>query len=554
MSEKPVFVFSSPTAALSELLKTIDFSFLGLPGTAGSDVITDIATTWGTDKTQAVAKIRHLLGVMNVGGSLDMLFRTWPPATATDENAKKGFVFLLSLVVQVPEPLPLIQTIGNLAVPDFKAPSLSVAAAFTARLKGDVVGWGTIAPSGAFEFVVDGQLKQDGVVSGIKCDQKGKLTLTNENGKKIGTWELGEVQKKIWEKVDKVSNLPPLALSLCGAAGDPPDVLLSAVYDMVTADDMVFVRSLPHSARGLNEKDGKRLARSLMEVFAYAGKVNQLLVAVVAADLGQPFLKPGELLRANSLLTNMLKLFYSKYGRNFYENVLKKMIEYVDSTGDIGLSKQDEVDSERVKKMLATVMNCLLSSQEYLSPQIHHLASIVKMVASARFNEEVALYNALAGMFYLRFVSTTLANPLAFDPKYQSQTPQPAFLQKVMIPFSRITQMILNGKLFTEKEFGRELVKLNDFVETQVQPLLFQYLWALAVPPETPPVYEAPSKERLVKRLKYIIQWVAKTSDYFPERFRDVSKDAKANHPISWNLQSFMLSFFKESHECKEHK
>ena len=547
-----VFVFSSPTATLTDLIAKADFSALGLSGPVGQQVLNDIAETWKSDREQGTAKLRHLIGVMNAQGAVDMLFRTWPPATDTSEPARTGFLALLSLIMRAEEPLPLLQAIGNMLVPDYTPLVTDVAAAFTTRLKNGSVAWGTIAPSGAFELVSNGELLQDGVVATIKCNAKGRLTLVSENGKKLGTWDIGDLQKEIWTKATKIRDLPHLPMTLIGADGDPPDVLVAAVYNLLTADDMVLVRSIPNTAVGLNAKDEKRIARSLLEVFAYAGKVNQLLVALAGVDLGHAGLTTGEVLRSNSMLTNLLKVFYSRYGKDFYQNALKKMVEYVDSNGDVGLGTPANCDPERVKTMVATVMNCLLSSQQYVSDQIHHLASVLKMATAARFNQEGAVYNGLSGMFLLRYVVAVLANPKLLDPGYQSKSPPDQFLMKVMLPFSRMIQTIANKQTVAGKTFGPEFEGFDNFVQTKILPDLGKFLLAVAEPPRTPAVYEAPSKERLVKRLKYIIQWLAKTKDYFPRRYSELIAQPKKGHPLSWNVQTFLLSFFNETHECKE--
>lgn len=540
---EPAFIFAEPVEILKDLFKTIDFTAIEVHGEKLSDAIESIATTYDTNPSQALAHLKTLTDELVTRDSLETILKTWPPAI--DSCSKNGVLFVLAVITRSSKPHELLRAICESVCPVFSPSEKAVRAVATSKTKQGTTGWVTVMNTNTFEFSVDGVVRESGPVAFVECDDRGKLRFLDETRKVTGTWVLEGNQKEIW----KGNKVPLFPLTLCSSEGTVPDVVINALYEWITADDMMFLMSIPHMTEFLDDKEGRRIARSLLDVFIHAGKVNQMLVALIGNDFDHEKLDHGEVLRTDSMFTNMIKVFYSRYAKDFYENTLKKITEFIDLSGDVGLASPATCDTEKLKKILVTVLNCLLLSQEHVSPHVHHMASMVKMVAAARFNNETAVYNALSGTFYLRLIGVAITNPNLG--KADAQHPaRSALLMKVRIPFSSLMQSVLNRKPLRNAENFRDVTPL---LEEYFYPALLQYTRALAVAPETPPVYDVPSPEKLRKRLIFILQWVTRTQKQFTKNFTElVTKSGKRHHPMFWNLQCFLLSFFKERFECQK--
>lgn len=541
--EHPVFIFSEPLDLLGDLFSTVDFTQYEVHGERLSDAIPEISATYDTDPDAALAKLKTFMDDLLTLESLDTVLKTWPPAI--DKCSKPAVLFILAIVIRSSKPHDMLRAICETVCPDFIPTDKSVLSVVTVKTKQGQTGWLTVMDSKTFEYSIDGIVRESGTVASFDCDDRGRLKFFDETGKVSGTWLLDTEQKALW--MEKRFPLFPMTLTSCD--GSVPDVVIHALYEWITADDMMFLMSIPYMATERDPNEGKRIARALLDVFIHAGKVNQMLVALIGCDFDGEKLDHGEVLRTDSMFTNMIKVFYSRYAEDFYEKTLNKITEFIDSTGDVGLSRPASCDSERVKNILVTVLNCLLLSQEHVSPQVHHMASIVKMVAAARFNDEGAVYNALSGTFYLRLIGVAITNPKT-DKTRDLQQAARSLLMKVRIPFSSLMQSVLNRKPLRNAD---SLKDLNLLLEEYFYPELLQYTRALAVPPETPPVYEVPSPEKLRERLLFILSWVTKTQVEFRKNFAElVTRSSKRHHPVYWSLQCFLMSYFKEKFECEK--
>jgi hypothetical protein len=204
---------------------------------------------------------------------------------------------------------------------------------------------------------------------------------------------------------------PPFPIRLTVHNRTLPPALYSAVYEALTADDLLVVRSLMHYTVA-KVSEGVPLAEALLDIFAQAGRVNQLVLGLVGAEFDVSAEDIAMSLRSNTHLTNLFKVFATRYGAPYKEKVIQKIINFVVAAGDLRLKYADQPEALRHKtqKLLFSSLDVILRSGKHIAPQIRHLASVIKAVTGCRFNSKRATFNALSSFFYLRFISVPFAN------------------------------------------------------------------------------------------------------------------------------------------------
>jgi hypothetical protein len=147
------------------------------------------------------------------------------------------------------------------------------------------------------------------------------------------------------------------------------------------------------------------IARSLLDIFSYAGNVNALLTALCAMDFDDDALQITGVLRSNSHLTNILKVFAMRFGDDYFCGVTLKIIDYIVQAGDIGLRTGDGCDPARVQQMIMSAITTVMRT----------VGSVLKAFAEVRFNRRKAVYNTLSGLFYLRFLTGAIMDVTLFQ-------------------------------------------------------------------------------------------------------------------------------------------
>jgi hypothetical protein len=308
---------------------------------------------------------------------------------------------------------------------------------------------------------------------------------------------------------------------------------------------MSFLRALPHRGNGTNDKDAIAVAGALLDVFAHAGKVNQLLCTLAGLDLGSSSVDSSNVVRENSSLTNMFKVFFHRFGRGYYDAVLKEIIGSLDEAGDLGLINPKNCQTDRIKELLFNALEKVIQSSQFVAPQIRQMASVLMSVTALRFNSKKTTYNGLSGFFFTRFVSSIIANPASFDDEFRSRTEKMSFLTKVAIPFSQMIQIPLNlyefrGKFEPFESWNRQL---ND----GFMPRLFDFVMQLAELPPEDVIYEKPSADQLTRSLESILDWTVALYQPFSEKYNELRKNPTVNPPISWSVGTYFFNLFADN-------
>jgi len=345
-------------------------------------------------------------------------------------------------------------------------------------------------------------------------------------------------QSILWENALTPNPFPfPSCLSSC--VKPVPELLIIALNSELCKDDMIIVKALT-DYNVSRVVDGLPLAEALFDVFAYSGKVNQLLIELSQNEFSFPELTHNTVLRGNSHLTNMFKVFFNRFGVKYYQKYLKQVIKYIDHKGDIGLKTPVTADSQKAQTMVFTIFDSLFTSLKYVPTEIRHFGSILKTFSAIRFNSKQAAYNTLSGFFCLRFFSAILSNPKSFDPSIELQND---FL-KVLVP---LAQLLMNPFNLIDLQQKYEVFNSwNDRLRKHVHPKLVEFVFSIGEI-DTMPEYTPPSKERLREALETILDEIGKTKGAFSEKYRSLLQSNNEKSSLGWCFASFLSSYFDQT-------
>ncbi|OHT12256.1 GTPase-activator protein [Tritrichomonas foetus] len=374
----------------------------------------------------------------------------------------------------------------------------------------------------------------------IVLKRKGTIiSINNSEGESVKKIiPIDPIQCELWEKIN-TSTPPSFPLMLTTIERPLPDTLIPAFYEALISDDLLVLRALLHY-KVTKITNGTALTEALLDVFAHAGKVNELLLAFIGTEFASPSLTINLILRSNSQLTNLFKVYFKRYGTNYYDNFLKKIIKYVDKAGDLSIKNPINAPESRVKAVLFTTLKHIIRSGVDISPQMRHIASILKAGISLRFNSKQAVYNALSGYFCLRYIGSALTDPKKIDPDIELEH-DPSL---VLIPFSSLLMNIFNllplAGRFEAFNIWNQRLKKHMF------PKIVDFVISIAEL-EQIPVYDPPSPERLHEALDIILNELTSAHGAFNEEYNNLLRNPKGETLLGLNFGTFLQSFFKEN-------
>ena len=379
-----------------------------------------------------------------------------------------------------------------------------------------------------------------GKVSGVQVEGK-HVKLFDRDGELVLKFTPKEQsQLAIWKAVLTKDPIPfPMRLT-SNMDGQIPSQLLPALYEILTADDMLVLRALTHYSV-VKVAEGVPLQFALVDIFSYAGKMNQFLLSMVGNEFNGESLLQTSVLRGNSHLTCLFKVWNERFGKDYVSNVIQKMIEFVDSFGDVHIDNPEECDEHAAKKILLTCLRAVLNSQEHVSLEMRHLASVLKSVSGCRFNTKQAAFNTLSGYFFLRFVTALFTCPEGFDKTMKLNDD----LTKGLTAFSPVLQVAFNLISYGGK-YNR-FSSWNAYVKKRIFPSLVNFAFSIAEIDEVPE-YPAPPVERLEKSLKTVFHFMSGSHEKFCKRYHELlEENADIVQPVGWNICAFLQSLFKNN-------
>ena len=404
--------------------------------------------------------------------------------------------------------------------------------------------WATLDVNNHFTLwlIENGTLKlhMESQISSVKLSHSGKtVKLFDANNNVVKRFiPVDPEQKQLWLQAMVEKDIRPKLPMFFTTMDEPvPEIMLYALYESLLADDKLVLRAITHY-QVINYYDAMSLTEALFDIFSYAGKVDELLVDLAHVELSSPELEINTVLRRNTQLTNMFKLFYTRFGRQYYHDFLRRVVIYIDSKGDLQLKTPSGSNEQTVKTMVFTVLSRVASSLKHISPQIRHFASILKTATSLRFNSYQATYNSLSGFIYLRYLSPILSAPKEIDPDVPLQN------ASVLIPTAQLLIQLFNlhemsGKYEVYNGWNQEL-------QTQIFPKLKEFVFSVATVEEQPE-YPVPSKERVIEALRSVYKYIGNSKKEFVKKYEELANTNKSSL-VGSNLAALVTGFFKQNY------
>lgn len=553
----PLFNFSDYIAESQRMVDSQQsYATLSTPNFAGGDNFTahqqEIIDAIESDNSDSIAGFTEYARTIFSADVLEAMVNYWP-ASVPNVNAVREFVlFYVGLISKSGNPMKLVK----FAMQNFSYHSWhsSAAVRYPVKVCCTCKKGKEPNPNDFFYALLDDENNfkyyhvEKGLIQMVKMEKAASISTdgkcvsihNSEGGVSTKFTPDEPTQCDIWANIQKANALP-FPLTIRGIRNPVPDAMVCAFYQALTSDDLTILRSLLHFTVA-KVSDGLKLANALLDIFSYAGKVNYLLTVLVGLEFEQDSLTPTTVLRGNSHLTWMFKVFYERYGRLYFNDFLKKVISYIDNEGELSLKSPDDCTEEqkaKIKEMFLNILKNFITSGNLVPKQMKHFASILKGLSAARFNDMNATFNTLSGFFCLRFVTALLANPSCFDETVVLKNN----VSVTAIPFSQLLQIPFNLV-----ELGGRFERFEDWNEeilNTIFPKLQNFVYSVADLDEQP-VYQSPSKAVLKEQLEFVLDVISRNHKNFETRYNYLKNNQNDQYPIAgWSIGTFLMNFFK---------
>ena len=552
--------FASPDT--ESMIESADFSKLPpFQGKPLNDSLSDLHEAFAKDQfaellgEQIITNFKAYLQSILKPEICEQIVAFWPPIVpAEDPQTTTLMLWLIRFIHDADNPDLVIHWIGremyNNSYPSKHNSTLKAAGLVQLPGKGkkkEAVGWASLSQNNEFSISAINETRlipgKPVTATAIRTDTKGNVEVIKDD-KVVSRFRPVDSKKvELWK--DCVTIEKPFPLFFGSVAKPVPGELVVSFYEALTSNDFVLanVLSLFEVTR---ISEGIPVMEALLNVFAHAGKVNQLLQVIVGAEVGRDQLTHETILRNNSNLTNMFKVFYARYGKNYYFKVVKKAIKFVDKQ-EVNWKSLVQSSLSRALIVVLTVITHFLESGTVVSPQMRHMASVLRALVTVRFNDKRATFNALSGFFFLRFVNRLMTEQKDMDPDFVTEHD----IYQVFLPFSQILQYMFNlmpfhGKFTILNIWNKRVVrhvfpKMTDFVLS-----LGDY--------ESDAVYEVPNDEVLSQSLELIMSQISKAKDMFETKYNLLTSQEDTYSVAGWSLSTFLMSFFRENENNRIHQ
>lgn len=325
--------------------------------------------------------------------------------------------------------------------------------------------------------------------------------------------------------------------------------IIPALYKELIADDTILLQALLKST---SQKDSFSLMENLFKVFSYAGKVNEFLIITVILEFRKSNLLPQTILRGNSPLTSLFRVFYEKFGIQYYNTSLRKVIKYIDQCGDLSLKNPINAPERRCYSIFFKVIKHILKSNYSVPPEMKHMASILKSIIAVRFNSKKCTYNALNNFFYLRFFNSILCVPSKMEKNIQLQN------ESVLSAFATILSNVFN--LVPMKDKYEPFNGWNQRLYRQTFNDIVDFVFSIA-DLDVVPKYDPPSVDELRMSLEEIAVLLSRSfnatssiakAPTFPKKYNAAISHPKRRSINGWMFGAFLQRYFQENVAVRE--
>lgn len=549
----------------------LDNSVKEFPSTGSDEVhkINDIPDD--SSESQFLQSLREIIRQKVQTSLASKILNFWPPIIPECDSDLKDFLYLIIRIIHdSPDHMKSLHWFSRNMFHDTWHGAISeknsiLKALCVCKVKKDTF-WAELNSDNYFKLYMikndQLQVNATGTVGSIKISNE-TITINSPKGKTIKKIVPSDPEQiQFWTEVknefDQGKTDYAFPLTFTSYVQPIPASVFPALYEALIADDMHLVNSIIFY-KVAKIDNGPQLVESLFDIFAYAGKVNQFLITLVTSEFGKSAVTRDQILRGNSHLTNLFKVYYKRYGIQYYNSFFKNIIKYIDDNYQINLTKLDTCDINACKKVIFKVIDDIVHSSSNIPIEMRHLASILRACAIHKFNSKQAAFNTLNGFFWLRFLSSMLANPSSVDPSIKIEH------LDALVAISKILTRIFNLQQF-DGNYERFNV-LNPEMNKTIFPQLINFILSTAdfealldgdvsyttEEPTTdqgvqpPPFYKRPTKEILKEELNFILQTISNASKEFKTKYNELRNQTKSTYPlIGWPVGIFFQQFFEE--------
>ncbi|KAH0801286.1 GTPase-activator protein [Histomonas meleagridis] len=342
---------------------------------------------------------------------------------------------------------------------------------------------------------------------------------------------LSDHTTKIWSNTDTL--LPNL---FCQEASTYPPLLVDAFEKaLLSSDGFVLLSLLDFDVITMGH--GPSLMRDLFNVFSYHGLVHRLVTLVSTNELSTTNVNEDTILRHNSHLTFLFKVYYDLFSTDFHNNILLPIITKIAEAGDLGIREKDTSRVQDILNLLNWVLDKFLSGSQYISPQFHHFASVLRNSVFLVLKTRHAVFNALSMFICSRYTTAILADPANYEvagvPKSRSRN--------TSIQFTQLLQQMFNLQPLSER--FDYLSTVNEQIMNRYQEI---YNFVVSIANYDQQVeYPKPTETEKQKSLLNLIGCVAKSSEVFTKRYKEVSENNAKLSAAGFAMSNMFIKMFQ---------
>lgn len=169
-----------------------------------------------------------------------------------------------------------------------------------------------------------------------------------------------ETLKNVW-----VTKNPRFPLCLPSYAQNPPNIVLRAFEEALLQPDTLVLRSMLHH-EVIKLRQATEIRKSLFIVFSSAGLSHRFISTCVSYEIADSHMTEQTILRSNSCLTALFKVYYELFSKEFFDNVLFKIIEKIDSVSSINIKTPDEAEKNQILELLNWGLTQFVGGSQYI--------------------------------------------------------------------------------------------------------------------------------------------------------------------------------------------
>ncbi|OHT10016.1 GTPase-activator protein [Tritrichomonas foetus] len=315
-----------------------------------------------------------------------------------------------------------------------------------------------------------------------------------------------------------------------------PPQIIDAFETALIQPDTYLIRALLHHDI-MKIKVAQESMEDLYTIFAYHGLVHRFLMASCSLEFAQPNLTENTVLRSNSHVTYLFKVYYKKFGRKFFDNIIRPIIDKIDEVGPLGIKNEDKSKSDDVSELLNWVIDKFLSGAEYIPNEFRHMACVLKSVTATMLRSRHAVFNALSSFLCLRFSTAIIADPLGFDEKGRP----PKDLQNISIPFAQLLQLPFNLQPMSDRY--TYLGSLNEQIIDRYEEI---YNFVVAVAETKEQVnYEKPSKNEVEAAIRRLLGIINESRSHFIAKYTEYYENDTDHTASAFAMSEFISRLFR---------